>query len=217
MIATPAIPSLEALGRALEYPDAELPARWETCRATLATAHPAAAAHVEAALAFLDRSSPEEIEEIYARAFDLSPACAPYVTVHLFGEESFKRGEFMARLQERYAEEGFASGAELPDHVATLLRYAAHAEPEEAGELAQYCLMTPLRRMADALGAENPFAHLLRAAETTLRGEFPGREPAPLPIEQMRHHADAPACGERTTSVSPCATACGAAGGSFAS
>ncbi|NUN92572.1 MAG: molecular chaperone TorD family protein [Verrucomicrobiae bacterium] len=209
MTATPAIPSLDALGRALEYPGADLAARWEACRAALTPAHPAAARRVADALDRLAVSSTEEFEEIYARAFDLSPACAPYVTVHLFGEESFKRGELMARLRERYAAVGFASGAELPDHVATLLRYAARAEREEAGELAQYCLMTPLARMADALGAENPYGFLLRAAEETLREEFSERDPAPLPIEQMRLHGGASGCGEIAAPASACATACG--------
>ncbi len=72
MTATPAIPSLDALGRALEYPGADLAARWEACRAALTPAHPAAARRVADALDRLAVSSTEEFEEIYARAFDLS-------------------------------------------------------------------------------------------------------------------------------------------------
>lgn len=202
--------AIEALGRALEYPGADLATRLETCRAALAASCPDAARLAEEAFARFDATSTEAFEEIYASSFDLTPACAPYATVHLFGEESFKRGEFMARLQGRYAEAGFDAGAELPDHVSVLLRYAARTEREEAGELAQYCLMTPLARMAAALDGANPYALLLRAAEKALRAEFPDREPAPLPIEQMRAHGDAPDCGRPAAEPGACGAGCGA-------
>ncbi len=210
MGAATSIPALDALGRVLEYPGPDLPGRLEVCRATLAGSHPGAARFVEGAIAALEVSSVEGFEETYARSFDLKPACAPYATVHLFGEESFKRGEFMARLQGRYAEEGFDAGSELPDHVSLLLRFAARAGRDEAGELAQYCLMTPLARMAAALDEANPFALLLRAAGEVLREQFPDRAPAPLPIEQMRTHGGAGGCGDAGATPSPCAAGCGA-------
>ena len=40
----------------------------------------------------------DEREELYTATFDVTPACVPYVSIHLFGEENFKRGEFMAAL-----------------------------------------------------------------------------------------------------------------------
>jgi hypothetical protein len=116
----------------------------------------------------------------------------------------------MARLQVRYAESGFDAGSELPDHVALLLRYAARAGHDEAGELAQYCLMTPLVRMAAALDEGNPFALLLLAAGEVLREEFPDCAPAPLPVEQMRTHGGVGGCGDAGATPSPCAAGCGA-------
>lgn len=203
-------PALEALGRALEYPGPDYPARLDACRAALEGAHPRGAGLVARAITLLEASSIEDFEETYARSFDLKPACAPYATVHLFGEESFKRGEFMARLAGRYADAGFDAGSELPDHVALLLRYAARAGAEEAGELAQYCLMTPVAKMGAALDGENPFGLLLGAVGEVLRAEFPDRAPAPLPIEQMRTHGGTGGCGDAVAAVSSCSAECSA-------
>src|SRR5512138_1986014 len=40
--------------------------------------------------------------ELYTRTFDLTPVCAPYLSVHLFGESSFKRAQLMTGLREAY-------------------------------------------------------------------------------------------------------------------
>src|SRR5262249_41715158 len=78
----------------------------------------------------------EEAQEDYARTFYVTPSCEPYVSVHLFGSESFDRGALMACLRERFEGAGFSPGTELPDHVAVLLRFAALLDPEEFDDLA---------------------------------------------------------------------------------
>jgi nitrate reductase delta subunit len=132
--------------------------------------------------------SPDEREELYTGTFDVTPACVLYVSIHLFGEENFKRGEFMASLQSRYQEAGFNTDGELPDHLSTLLRYAAQAGETERRELAEYCLLGPVSKMMAALNPAHPYRALLETVLVTLQAAYPGMQPAMSPIDQMRKH-----------------------------
>lgn len=174
---------LDQLAALLEYPGADYPARLETCRQALERAQPSAADRMARLGRQLASRSPGEVEELFIRTFELAPRCVPYVGVHLFGGENFKRGEFMARLQAEFAQMGLETGGELPDHLAVLLRYAARTDRGTAGELVQYCLMTPVDRMIGALDAANPFVSLLEAVAFAMAEIFPECSPAPLPVE----------------------------------
>jgi len=132
--------------------------------------------------------TPDEREELYTATFDVTPSCVLYVSIHLFGEENFKRGEFMAGLQARYQQVGFATQGELPDHLSVLLRFTAQTDEAERRELIQFCLLGPLAKMIAALSEANPYRALLEAVRDTLQAEHPGMQPAPSPLEQMRQH-----------------------------
>jgi nitrate reductase molybdenum cofactor assembly chaperone len=187
-------PALESLARLLEYPAADFESRLAQARErlcqqpvdpsdTLAT--PAARSldrFADAMLAMPDGCR----EELYTRTFELSPACVPYVSIHLFGEENFKRGEFMAALHARYAEVGFCPGQELPDHLAILLRFAAATDDTERHELLEYCLLKPLGRMNGALAKDNPYLDLLETVQRLLDEMHPNAKAALSPLEQMR-------------------------------
>lgn len=177
----PALPdsgaaTLHALAALLEYPGPDFPAR------LVAAPFPG-----QAALAHL---SPDRREELYTATFDVTPACVPYTSIHLFGEENFKRGEFMAALHARYAQAGFDSNGELPDHIAPLLRYAAQTDENERRELAAFCLLGPISRMSESLAPTNPYRAVLAAARAELERLCPGVQPAPSPRDQMQHHGD---------------------------
>lgn len=147
--------------------------------------------------------SPEEREELYAATFEVTPACVLYVSIHLFGEENFKRGAFMAALHARYRETGFTPSGELPDHLGNLLRYAARVEEQECRELAEFCLLGPLHKMLAALDAQNPYHALLAAAGACLQEAFPGLRPAMSPLEQMRAHGGQCAVSSAGCNCSP--------------
>lgn len=165
---------LHALARLLEYPGADFAAR-------LAAAPPGD----YAALAALTNDAREEL---FAATFDIAPSCVPYVSIHLFGEENFKRGEFMAALRARYAAAGFDSGGELPDHLAVLLRFAACVTSDEWRELTAFCLLGPLAGMLAALPAAHPYRAVLLAVERELHAVCPNVHAVPSPFEQMRTH-----------------------------
>ena len=134
----------------------------------------------------MEAMTPEGREELHTATFDLNPACVPYAGLHLFGEENFKRGEFMSALAARQAETGFDARRELPDHLANLLRFLPACGTEEARELTEFCILGPLTKMSEALAAENPYRLLLEELAALLVRAFPGVVAAPSPLEKAR-------------------------------
>jgi len=169
---------LQTLSRLLEYPAEQDYAQFSPALAAL---------------------SQDEREELFTATFDVTPSCVPYVSIHLFGEENFKRGEFMAALSARYAAAGFDTRGELPDHLAMLLRFLTQADEAERRELIQFCLLGPLGKMIAALAEENPYRALLEAARKVLCATYPDLRPALSPLEQMQTHGV-----NRNTAASAC-------------
>jgi nitrate reductase assembly molybdenum cofactor insertion protein NarJ len=131
-----------------------------------------------------------EVEEAYTRAFDVAPQCVPYVSVHLFGEENYKRGELMALLLQAFEREGFDHGFELSDHVAVLLRFVPRLSGEERRELLELCLKEPLVRMTAALKkGGNPYGHLLQAARDLVGTELLQNEFEPQRAQSSQSEA----------------------------
>lgn len=131
--------------------------------------HDDAAAAVERFLERAEDLGAERLREIHGRTFDLAPSCVPYLSVHLFGEGSFQRARLMAGLAEAQSRAGFDRGPELPDHLAVVLRFAPHMEPEEWRELVRFCLIPALPAMARGLEeGDNPYREVLKAAELLL-------------------------------------------------
>lgn len=112
-------------------------------------------------------------QEYYVQTFDLMPSCSLYISVHLFGEESFKRAELMAGLRGAYESRGVCATTELPDHLAVVLRQSPRLTDEEWSELVHLCLLPALTIMIRKLekGA-NPYSFLLK----TLQALFVGME-----------------------------------------
>ncbi len=162
--------AVAALGALLSYP------RRERFSADLARAggrlveagESEAAEALQAFAAAAGRRSFEELEELYTRTFDLSPRCAPFLSVHLFGQESFRRARLMTGLEAAYRRVGFDRGTELPDHLAVVLQAAVAFPEEEWRELVEMALARALARMLGALEGDDPYRHLLRAVRLAL-------------------------------------------------
>jgi nitrate reductase delta subunit len=113
--------------------------------------------------------SVDELQDLYTRTFDLTPRCVPYLSVHLFGAESFDRGRLMTGLDEAYRRAGFDRGGELPDHLGLVLRFATAFDETEWDELVTLCLARPLTLMLGELQeAGNPFRHAVEAVRRAL-------------------------------------------------
>lgn len=151
-----------ALGRLLDHPRPGDHGLLVEARARLREEVPAAGECLDRytdAIAALDVGAHEEL---YARTFDLMPVCIPYLSVHLFGEQSYARTRLMTGLAGFYESHGVATGTELPDHLRLVLAAAAHFDETEWSDLVELCLLGALLCMRDAAhAAHNPYAHLL--------------------------------------------------------
>lgn len=180
---------LDHLGRLLQYPEAEN----HDHLADIPGLDPGG----------LEALAPDECEELYTATFDVNPRCVPYVSIHLFGEENFKRGEFMAALHHQYETRGFDPGRELPDHIGVLLCYAATLAEPDRRELVEFCILGPLAKLVAALDGDHPYRPVLTAADGILRAAYPGMRPALSPLEQMRQHGICPSATPGGCSCGP--------------
>lgn len=172
---------LNLLAGLLEYPQPDLLERCQMAEAIL----PVSPDLFRPFRSAMETLSLDQQEELYTATFDITPACAPYAGIHLFGEENFKRGEFMAALSARLVGAGIDRRGELPDHLSVLLCFAARLDQVERRELAEFVLLSALQKMIAALDPVNPYHSLLATAREALLGMFPGLTPAPAPIDQV--------------------------------
>lgn len=176
IIDLPLTEAFETLSRLLEYPTVDMP----ECRFTESMT--------------LGGMSADEREEAYTATFDVTPACVPYVSIHLFGEQNFKRGAFMAELSGRCTEMGFDCRGELPDHLANMLRLAAKVGDEERRELMQFCVLGPVKKMMTGLGDGNPYRAILGAIEPVVQAAYPGLESPLTPLDEKANHGSCGTC-----------------------
>lgn len=159
----------------LSYPSRGLDRAARDSLGVLGPLCPQAASHLSRFLAEIEPLSTENLEEVYTATFDVQVLCYPYVGYQLFGE-SYKRGEFMAVLREKYRGSGFSEGKELPDHLPVLLRFIAGLEdPLERKILIEDGLIPAVGKMLGAFreGSENPYRHLLLALSEFLPTDSP--------------------------------------------
>jgi nitrate reductase molybdenum cofactor assembly chaperone NarJ/NarW len=152
----------------LEYPDADVKEQAVQCLVQLQPIYPESAEALEKFIRRLDQLSLDKMRELYTVTFDMQPVCYPYVGYHLYGE-SYKRGAFMAQLNEAYRGFDYSAGLELPDHLSVILRFVGLDTANREGDFCQALLgdgLTPaLEKMLKAFDAqsENPYHGLLLA------------------------------------------------------
>lgn len=172
--ASPAL--LASLAALLEYPGPELAARAEAARG-LVPAGGEAARRLEAFGAWAAATPRGRVQEAYTAALDLDASCSPYVGQRLLGADP-RRGVFMARLAARYRVRGFSASGELPDHLASMLRFLAHAPDEPDGdELVEECIAPAVASLARELERRaHPYAPVAQALELVLAPSAAARE-----------------------------------------
>lgn len=171
---------LAAFAALLDYPGPELASRAAAVAAPLAPAQGEAAGRLAAFAAWAAATPRGRVEEAYTAALDLDPACSPHVGQRLLGDDP-RRGIFMARLAARYRARGFSAAGELPDHLAVMLRFLAHAPDEpDLDELVADCIAPAVASLARELARRgHPYAPLAEALELVVgRGvAAPGEAP----------------------------------------
>ncbi|MBZ0168444.1 Nitrate reductase delta subunit [Candidatus Methylomirabilis lanthanidiphila] len=121
--------ALDRLGRLLQYPDDDLPVAVREARALIGSIVPAADEELAAFELFVKDHNRDDWRQIYTDAFDLDPLFKIYIGYHLFGE-TYKRSHFLVKLNEHYADHGYDCAPELPDHLATVLRFLPSCDHE---------------------------------------------------------------------------------------
>ena len=161
-------PRLAALAALLAYPQ-EKPGSVLEATAVALEDDPGAGDAVEAFAARVSELPLPALQEEYTRSFDLAPLTIPYVTVHMYGEESYKRGRTMAWLKDQLQEAGIETSGELPDHLRLVLTYAAGLEADEREALLTFCVKRPARQMLEQLSkGQSAYAHLLAAISSVV-------------------------------------------------
>ncbi len=163
---------LELLARLLRYPNEQTVQAAESLYVILLHEVPLAARAIAAFGERCERSSLEELEEIYTRTFEINSKCAPEIGWHLFGEE-FTRGMLLVRLREELERYGIPETTELPDHITHVLALVAAMPPEEADRFVPACLYPALQTMrASAERMNSPYLHVLACLDEVVRHQW---------------------------------------------
>jgi nitrate reductase delta subunit len=165
----------------LEYPAFTTPLKAGLCYEQLQMRQSEAGRLLESFYHHVDQRTTDQMQELYTGTFDMQPVCYPYVGYHLFGE-SYKRGAFMAHLNEAYRSSSFSAGKELPDHICVILRFLGQDEGKRRDDFGRVLLregLTPaLEKMTQALRQQpdNPYTGVVSALLLVLRN-LPETEP----------------------------------------
>ncbi|MCK5876914.1 MAG: nitrate reductase molybdenum cofactor assembly chaperone [Candidatus Marithrix sp.] len=159
----------------LDYPTSDLGKQTQDCIDLLQTNHAEAAQQMTNFLSFVESRELGYLEEVYTGTFDVNPACHIFAGHLLFGE-SFKRGAFMAGLEQEYKDHGFDTKIELSDHVPVLFRFVSSTDSDFSNELLKDCLIPVFDTMNanfkdDSL---NPYMPVLRTVSLVLNNIFKG-------------------------------------------
>jgi nitrate reductase delta subunit len=105
-----------------------------------------------------------EREELYTRTWDLDPVAAPYLGFQIWGE-NYKRGNFMAQLNQVLKDNGVDLAGELPDHLVPVLRYLDRAEQPSPAllEILDKAVRAMRQAFLDKSETRNPYLSLLDA------------------------------------------------------
>ena len=152
----------------LDYPDGELVGRLPLLRGIVAPLPAELAGPLGRVLDHVETTPLADQQADYVQTFDLRRRCCLYLTYYAHGDTR-KRGMALLQFKHLYSRAGMAlSDAELPDHLAVVLEFAATGDAVRGERLLhQYRAGVELIRLA--LEERNsPYADVLRAVCATL-------------------------------------------------
>jgi nitrate reductase molybdenum cofactor assembly chaperone NarJ/NarW len=165
MSATRNVLAWQAASLLLDYPDERLLDRRELLRsAAQVLGDPALTRFLD----HLDVTPLPELAADYVATFDHRKRCCLYLTYYAYGDTR-KRGMALLRFKHAYRIAGYAlDDAELPDHLAVVLEFAATVDPKIGRRLLiEHRAGLELLRLA-LRDANSPYADVLEAVSATL-------------------------------------------------
>ncbi len=152
----------------LWYPDEALAKRVPDIRSAIQDLPAEATQPLTDFLAWMSAKDPLELAKEYVQTFDMKRKACPYLTYWTHGDTR-NRGMAILHFKQAYLAAGFDPGdAELADHIAVVLEFAAIGDPLTGDALlAEHRGPIGLLRSAlESMGS--PYALVLQAVETTL-------------------------------------------------
>lgn len=158
----------QAASLLLGYPDAELMGRRPLLRRAAGTAPEPAGTHLRSFLDHLDATPLPDLAADYVATFDHRKRCCLYLTYYAYGDTR-KRGMALLRFKQVYNAAGLVlDDAELPDHLAVVLEFAATGDLAAGRRLLlEHRAGLELLRLALTESA-SPWAAVLDAVAATL-------------------------------------------------
>lgn len=172
------------LGELLAYPQPDYWTRFDEAMAVIRRDVPEAAEALATFAGSVRGRSLTEHEELFTHTFDINPVSALEIGWHLFGED-YHRGALLVRLRQELRRHGIGETQELPDHLGSVLVLLDCMAPAERTAFARACVLPALEQMLEGFrGKENPYEHLLRAVEKTvrIRCEHAGHQECPRQV-----------------------------------
>lgn len=158
----------------LGYPDETLSARRALLRQAVDALPSSVGAPLRSLLNHLDSTEPFTLATEYVDTFDHRKRFSPYLTYFLYGDTR-KRGMALLRFKQAYRAAGMVlDDAELPDHLAVVLEFAAAHLDAGLELLVEYRVGVELMRLG-LREAGSPWAAVLDSVTATLPS-LPGRD-----------------------------------------
>lgn len=158
----------QAASLVLDYPDEHLLARLPLLRAAVAPLPAALAGPLGRFLDHLETTALPRLQADYVETFDLRRRCSLYLTYYTYGDTR-KRGMALLQFKHLYGRAGLRlTDAELPDHLAVVLEFAATGDAARGERLltGHRAGLELIRLSLEERGS--PYADVLRAVCATL-------------------------------------------------
>ncbi len=164
------MPDYDILASLLEYPQENYKALLQSYQINLPDNKNILKPFIE----YVNNHSFESIQELYTQTFDVNPICSLYSGIHIFGEENFNRGAYMARLKQAYQEHGLNCEPELPDFIPWLLRLSKRLKDEKKyTDLLNECILPPIDSILKTLNeSPSPYKTLILSVKNMIEKEL---------------------------------------------
>ncbi len=152
----------------LWYPDDELVSRMPDIRAAVAELPEASRTPLLTFMDWFETTDLMQVRREYVQTFDMRRKACPYLTYWTHGDTR-NRGMAILHFKQAYLDAGFDAGdAELADHLAVVLEFAAIGDRLTGDALlAEHTAAIGLLQSA-LESVESPYAHVLAAVTATL-------------------------------------------------
>lgn len=145
----------EKLAKLFEYPGADYPEEIKEVEILLSKLYPDTIPIIKEFTNYVSNASTEELEELFARTFDIQAITTLDIGYVLFGDD-YKRGELLVNLNREHSEAGNDCGNELADNLSNLLKLLPKMENMAVREeLVEKIIMPALSKIINEFDTEN--------------------------------------------------------------